>query len=169
MNRPILAITALILMIFSLFGDADAASRKRQTRPSEISTDFFSLTLPKGWKMLKPVKTHPNGDLSAVFVPDDASLAVTINIIHVKESARIIATTTADNIEKTGFTATTPKEENGLWQFDIKGKANGRAWFGSNGKICAIVLMFGANYPQANALLANLKPKDPAIFPANVD
>lgn len=162
----------LLLHAMSSTANVEAASRKqRQPAPAgtEIKTEYFSLRLPQGWRMLKPVKTHPNGDVSAVFVPDDASLAVTINFIHVPVSAQVIAETAAQNIEKTGFKASPLKEENGICSFDISGKGTGKAWFGANGKICAIILMFGSNFGQANKLLDNIKSPYRSIMPLAVN
>lgn len=161
----------IIGLVFWQAADILAASRKAMQLPaagSLVKTEYFTIKIPAGWKLIRPVKSQPNGGISAAFAPADNSLAITINVIRAPENAKLIADHTAKNMQKTGFQASTPKEKNGLWTFDISGKANGKAWFGANGSICGIVLMFGENFHIAQELLANLQSKDRNIFPKSI-
>lgn len=171
--------TALILFILAAFmfvaipqtqgATGKATVNANQRAGAQIKTKYFELTIPAGWFMPQPVKEQPNKGISAVFAPEDGKLAITINVMPVPISAKEIATQTAANMTKTGLKTSQATEKNGFWVIDIEGKAKGQAWFGSNGKNCSVITVFGANLASANDILEVLKGTDAKLFPRKIE
>jgi len=150
-----------------------AAARKAPAAPTEIQqagsvikTKYFNLTIPQGWMMPQPVKQQPRDGISAVFASEKGNVAITINVMQVALSAKEIAAQTAANMQKSGLKTTPPVEKNGFWVIDVEGKAKGNAWFGSNGKICAVTTVFGYDTAAANALLGSIQEADAKLIPS---
>lgn len=171
MKKFTLLIAFFAALLLAGAPQTDAAARKGanaadiQKAGTEVKTKYFELAIPDGWIMPQPVKQQPNDGVSAVFATEKGNVAITLNVMNVPMDAREIATQTAANMNKTGLKTTEPVENGGLWAIDIEGKAKGKAWFGSNGKICAVTTIFGADVKLADELLKAIKTENKGLFP----
>ena len=135
-----------------------------QQQPKVIKTAYFTLDLADGWRLLKPVQSQ-NGAVSVLLDGPGHKGAIAINVMKAQLGAAELARNMRTNMQKDKATVEEPVEKNGLQEFGFsRGKATGRAWIGANGKEAAAVTIFG-DIEAGKAVIKQLKPKDPALFP----
>lgn len=140
----------------------------QKTDIREIDNKFFSITLPEGWKVEKPVRAISDR-VSAVF-RKGPNVRIALNIFSVPFTNKLMAEKTAESMRQRGMEVSEPIEQNGLYVVDISKKGvTGKGWFGSNGKIGASTIIFAPDINEANELLEALKPKIEDIIPVKVD
>ena len=136
----------------------------QQQQPKEIKTAYFTLELEKGWRLLKPVQSQ-GGAVSVLLGAPGNKGAIAINVMKANLSAEELAKNMRTNMEKDKVSLEALEAKDGIQEFGFtKGKANGRAWIGANGKEAAAVTIFG-DHEAGKAVMKKLRPKDPAIFP----
>lgn len=149
--------------------DAQNTVQKQQTADiREVQNSFFSITLPEGWKLEKPVV--PAADrVSAVFMKGDFT-RIALNIFKIPFTKELMAEKTAENMRTRGMEVSQPVEKDGFCVVDISKKGvNGKGWFGKNGGTGASTVIFAPDLTEANELLQCLKTSVPDIVPARVD
>lgn len=134
----------------------------------EVQNSFFSITLPEGWKLEKPVV--PAGDrISAVFMKGDFT-RVALNIFKIPFTKELMAEKTAENMRKRGMEVSEPVEKDGFSVVDIsRNGVSRKGWFGKNGGTGASTVIFAPDLTEANELLQCLKTSAPHIVPERVD
>ena len=136
----------------------------QQQQPKEIKTAYFTLSLEKGWRLLKPVQSQ-NGAVSVLLGAPGNKGAIAINVMKANLSAGELARNMRTNMDKDKVSLQALEEKDGIQEFGFtRGKATGRAWIGANGKEAAAVTIFG-DQEAGKAVLKQLKPRDPKIFP----
>ena len=157
------------IVIFGLLGFGYPAFAAAQKDARILENEYFSITLPAGWKMPAPPKKQPLGGISAAFVKEGSDIAVTLNFLQGADiSAKIFADKMVEDMKKSGMRASKPVLENGLYKFEIDGRARGTAWIGSDAGVCAATLVFGNNQAEANSLLKAVKPVNRKLLPAAI-
>ncbi len=117
--------------------------------------------------MPQPVKKQPgNNGISVAFIK--GNLAVTITIIKAAADARELAREVTQNMEQSGLQVSEPAQADGLWRMNIKGRAQGAAFFGSVDALSGITLVLGKNIAEANELLKQIKPVAAGLLPASI-
>lgn len=134
----------------------------------EVQNSFFSITLPDGWKLQKPVV--PVADrVSAVFMKGDFT-RISLNIFKIPFTKQLMAEKTADSMRKRDMEVSQPVEEGDFYVVDIAKKGvTGKGWFGKNGAVGASTIIFAPDLTEANELLECLKTSTPHIVPERVD
>lgn len=134
----------------------------------EVQNSFFSVTLPEGWKLQKPVV--PVADrVSAVFMKGDFT-RISLNIFKIPFTKQLMAEKTADSMRKRDMEVSQPVEEGDFYVVDIaKNNVTGKGWFGKNGAVGASTVIFAPDLTEANELLQCLKTSTPNIVPEKVD
>lgn len=140
----------------------------REMGGQKIETEYFDVVIPTGWSMPAPVKNMPMG-ISALFGIMKGDLAVTINVMKVRLSAREMAEQTLANMRKGGLKTGELKEKNGFYWATMSGKANGIACFGSADGLASATVIIGNDAKRANALLEAIKPRVAGLLPASMD
>ncbi len=136
----------------------------QQQQPKVIKTAYFTLDLPGGWRLLKPVQSQ-NGAVSVLLGAPGNKGAIAINVMKANLGAADIAKNMRTNMQKDKATVEEPVEKDGLQEFGFsRGKATGRAWIGANGKEAAAVTIFG-DLEAGKEVMKQLKARDPKIFP----
>lgn len=137
---------------------------QQQQQPKEIRTAYFTLSLEKGWRLLKPVETQ-NGAVTVLLGAPGNKGAIAINVMKDKRSAAELVKDMRANMEKDKVSLQKLEEKDGIQEFGFaKGKATGRTWIGANGKEAAAVTIFGDQAAGKEAM-KKLTPKDPKLFP----
>lgn len=171
-------IVALMLCVLCIFITPAMAAKKGGTKTppvsagpaakagDEVKTEFFSLKIPAGWIMPYPVNHKPDG-VSAVFGDERSHVTVTINAITAPLSLKEFTDIILPNMKKSGLKPGIPVLENGLNKVLIRGKPQGEAWFGSNGKLCTATVILNENTSigAANEILQALQSPMANLFP----
>lgn len=133
----------------------------------EFDNQFFSVTLPDGWKSLRTIV--PASDrVAAVFGKGD-DVKVSLNIFRVPFNNKLLADKEVKSLSKKGMKVSQPVQNGAFYTIDIDDKGTkGKAWFGSSGKLRSHVTIFANNLDEANELLQNLKA-EPGLVPEKVD
>lgn len=143
-------------------------AQKQATDTREIQNSFFSITLPEGWKLQKPV-TPVSDRVSAVFMKGDF-VRVSLNIFKIPFTKQLMAEKTADSMRKRGMEVSQPVEEGDFYVVNISKKGvSGKGWFGRNGATGASTIIFAPDLAEANELLQSLKTSISDIVPKKVD
>lgn len=134
----------------------------------EVQNSFFSVTLPEGWKLQKPVV--PVADrVSAVFMKGDFT-RISLNIFKIPFTKQLMAEKTAESMRKRDMEVSQPMEQGDFYVVDIaKNGVTGKGWFGKNGAFGASTVIFAPDLTEANELLECLKTSTPNIVPEKVD
>lgn len=134
----------------------------------EVRNDFFSITLPEGWKLQKPVYPAPDR-VSAVFMKG-SGVRVALNIFSTPFTAKVMAEKTAENMRKRGMEVSQPVEKDGFYVVDIaKNGVTGKGWFANRGSTGASTILFAPDLSEANELLLALKPAVSGIVPQKAE
>lgn len=134
----------------------------------EVQNDFFSITLPDGWKLQKPVYPAPDR-VSAVFMKG-SGVRVALNIFSTPFAAKVMAEKTAENMRKHGMEVSRPVEKDGFYVVDIaKNGVTGKGWFANKGSTGASTIIFAPDLSEANELLQALKPAVSGIVPQKAE
>lgn len=172
----ILPLPLALFLAFAAFEQPGAAGSEAPPPPSAaalgadaVKTEFFSLRLPPGWLMPYPVKRNPDG-VSAVFHSEKADVTVTVNVIEAPLSLKALTDSVLPGMKKSGLNPQKPVMENGLSKVVFKGRPRGAGFFGSNGKMCAavIILSQAQDISAANEILGALKSPQKSLFPAKI-
>lgn len=140
------------------------ANAGAQQQPRVVKTAYFTLDLPNGWRLLKPVQSQ-NGAVSVLLDAPGHKGAIAINVMKDNRGAAELARNMRANMQKDEATVEEPVEKNGLQEFGFsRDKATGRVWIGANGKEAAAVTIFG-DQEAGKAVIKKLKARDPKIFP----
>lgn len=149
--------------------EQNTAAKPQQTADiREVQNSFFSITLPEGWKLQKPVV--PVADrVSAEFMKGDFT-RISLNIFKIPFTNQLMAEKTADSMRQRGMEVSQPVEQGDFYVIDIaKNGVTGKGWFGKNGAYGASTVIFAPDMTEANELLQCLKTTTPNIVPASVD
>lgn len=160
---------AFICLIALAVCQGARAAEPEKNAGAEVATEFFSVLLPPGWMQPLPIKEQKGGAISAAFVGPRGEPAVAINVIPAPLNGKQLAEMMARDMEKNGMRAGPLTQRGKLWHMEIEGRTKGAAWFGSNGRICAATMIFGANPDLANELFASLRSEQRDIFPEKAD
>lgn len=144
------------------------AAPAQATDIRNVENSFFSITLPEGWKLQKPVV--PVSDrVSAVFMKGDF-VRISLNIFKIPFDKKLMAEKTADSMRKRDMEVSQPEEKGDFYVVDIAKKGViGKGWFGKNGATGASTIIFAPDMTEANELLQCLKTSVPNIVPERVD
>lgn len=147
-------------------GESSAPQQAAEIK--EVQNSFFSITLPDGWKLQKPVV--PVADrVSAVFMKGDF-VRISLNIFQIPFTKQLMAEKTADNMRKRDMEVSDPVEEGDFYVVNISKKGvSGKGWFGKNGGTGASTIIFAPDLSEANELLQCLQTSVPGIVPARAD
>lgn len=133
----------------------------------EFDNQFFSVTLPDGWKSLRAVV--PASDrVAAVFGKGD-DVKVSLNIFRVPFDNKLLANKEVKSLSKKGMTVSQPVKDGAFYTIDIDDHGTkGKAWFGSSGKLRSHVTIFASDLTEANELLQNFKA-EAGLVPEKVE
>ncbi len=148
--------------------EQNTVQEQQTTDIREVHNNFFSVSLPEGWKLQKPVV--PVADrVSAVFMKGDFT-RISLNIFKIPFTKQLMAEKTADSMRKRDMEVSRPVEEGDFYVVDIaKNGVTGKGWFGKNGAIGASTVIFAPDLTEANELLECLKTSTPHIVPEKVE
>lgn len=148
--------------------DQGTAQKQQTTDIREVQNNFFSVKLPEGWKLKKPVV--PVADrVSAEFMKGDF-VRISMNIFKIPFTNQLMAEKTAENMRKRDMEVSQPVEQGDFYVIDIaKNGVTGKGWFGKNGAYGASAIIFAPDLTEANELLECLKTSTPNIVPNRVD
>lgn len=129
----------------------------------EVSTKYFSITLPEGWSMPRPV-AEMDGTVFVLFINQQDGSAVTITVTPGTLSAGEVAAQTVAALKtQQGVESSAPVEKDGLYMTSFtKSGIKGESWYGSNGREFAVTTIMS---DTGRTLLRELKPVDAALFP----
>lgn len=148
-------------LVLSFAAAAFAAGKK----PSGLSTDYFSLDLAAGWEVLKSPRS-PKDSLSILLGNKKQNCAVSINVMPANLNAQQIAKNTVANMRRDKVTVDDPIPMGKVYTTKFhRGKINGVSYFGANGKVGAVVSVFGDKLDSGLELVKRMQPKVGGLFP----
>lgn len=151
-----------------LHQDEQAAAPQKSQDIREVNNQFFSIVLPEGWKLQKPVP-NISSRASAVFMKGQA-VRVAVDFFKSPFQAKLMAEKISQNMRKRGMDVSEPVEKNGLYVVDISKKGvSGRGYFGADGSQAASTIIFAPDISEANELLQALKPAVSGIMPESAN
>lgn len=162
-------LTIVFLLLFATFANAAPAAKNKAKSANAVTSAYFSADLPPGWFMPEKISEKPRA-ISAVFANKPTGMAITVNVLLVPVPAKDLAEQTIKKMNASGLNTGKPQKVGSLYKVPLTGKANGEAWFGSNGQICAATVILGKKMDAkvANEFFAAFRPKDPELFPARL-
>lgn len=165
---------ALVLALGLAANAATPKSMDAAQGGAEITTPYFSITVPHGWVMPQTVRHMPNGGMAAVFTTENRQVAVAITAMKTPLDAKTIADQTVASMRKGDMEASAPVEVDGFYVVHIEPKTKkapnttARSLFGSNGTECAVTTITGVDVQRANEILSALKPTAQGLFPTQI-
>lgn len=159
-------LVAAVLCCASPLLAAKKAPPLKEMGSQEVTTEYFSLTIPKGWSMPVAPRKMPNSGMTVVFGRMSQDLAVSMNVMKTPMTAREIGESTIANMKKGGMNVGPLEEKNGLWETTLsKGNGKGKAWFGAADGVAAVTIVTGNDVEKANEIFSAIQPKIKGIFP----
>lgn len=164
-----------VLMAFAIFTVAQVeaarpAPKLKEMGGQEVSTDYFSLTIPKGWSMPMPVQKLPNDSINVMFAHMSQAPAVNLTVMKSPGTAQQMAEVTIANMKKGGMQVTDPVEKDGLWQANItQGKGKGKVWFGAADGSAAVTIVTGDDLEKADEIFKAMNVRIKGLFPTGVN
>lgn len=153
---------------------AAAATHARKAPPlkemggQKVETEYFTVTIPQGWSMPRPVMNNPQG-VTALFAIMKGDLAVTISVMKSNLTAKEIGEGTLATMKKGGIESGPLEEKDGIFHSALSGKARGNIWFGAKDGVASVINIVGLDEKRANVLLEAIDSKIAGIFPKSVN
>lgn len=150
--------------------DAAGAPPLKEMGGQEVTTDYFSLTIPSGWSMPVPLVKQPDGTVAVIFGSMKQDPAVSISVMKTPATAKEMAEATTANMKQGGMEVGPLEEKDGFWQASVtQGKGRGKAWFGAVDGTAAITIVSGQEIDRANEILGAIEPKIQGLIPTTVE
>lgn len=115
----------------------------------EFNNQFFSVTLPDGWKSLRAVM--PASDRVAAAFGKGDDVKVTLNIFKVPFDNKLLADKEAKSLRKKGMEVSQPVQDGVFYVIDIDDHGKkGKGWFGKSGKLRSNFIVFASDLNEVS-------------------
>lgn len=164
---PLFIVCALVFVCQGAL--AAEKSKPAATAGKLVKTNYFEITIPKGWVMPKETRSTKRG-AEAIFSNNRVMTAVQLSVLESTKSAKEMAEVTAKDMRGQKLSVSDPVETaGGFYTMEVDGGPMPyRCWIGANGKVAGLTMVLGKDVSAANEILKAVKSPQKGIFPASV-